>query len=308
VSEATHAPRRTLAERLRSNPVTLKELRGRMRGARAFVVLTLYVVLISGFTSLLYLTYSTSTGLVASSSGSVIGKIIFGGVLGFQLFLVTFIAPSFTAGSISGERERQTFDLLRTTLLPARSVVMGKLGSALSYILLLLIAAVPLQSLAFLMGGVVIEEVVLSLIMLLVTAITFSTAGVFFSSLTRRTLVASVLTYSFALVATIGLPMLALIFIPVFEMSFYDINSPILEAILIYTGGFLVTTNPILTVIFTEIVLQEESTILFFDVNLSSSSASIPLVSPWIVYVLVYVILTLVLLASSVRLVKRPEK
>jgi hypothetical protein len=144
--------------------------------------------------------------------------------------------------------------------------------------------------------------------MLLVTAITFSTAGVFFSSLTRRTLVASVLTYSFALVATIGLPMLALIFIPVLEMSFYDINSPILEAVLIYTGGFLVTTNPILTVIFTEIVLQEESTILFFDVNLSSSSGSIPLVSPWIVYVLFYVIVTLVLLASSVRLVKRPEK
>jgi hypothetical protein len=102
--------------------------------------------------------------------------------------------------------------------------------------------------------------------------------------------------------------MLALVFIPVFEMSFYDISSPVLEAVLIYAGGFLVTTNPILTVIFTEIVLQEESTILFFDVSLSSTNATIPLVSPWIVYVLFYVILTLVLLASSVRLVKRPEK
>ena len=94
-----------------------------MRGARAFLVLTLYVVLVSAFTSLLYFAYSTTTGLVASSSGSTIGKIIFGGVLGLQLFTVCFIAPSFTAGAISGERERQTFELLRTTLLPARSLV-----------------------------------------------------------------------------------------------------------------------------------------------------------------------------------------
>ena len=229
-------------------------------------------------------------------------------MLGLQLFLVTFIAPSFTAGAISGERERQTFDLLRTTLLPARSVVMGKLGSALSYIVLLLLAAVPLQSLAFLMGGVILEEVVLGLLLLLVTAITFSTAGLFFSSLTRRTLAASVLTYSFALGATIGLPLLAVILIPVFDTGFFDINSPLLEATLIYVGGFLVATNPVLTVIFTEVVLQEESTILFFDVPLQSGSGSIPLVSPWIVYVLVYVTLTFALILVSIHLVKRPEK
>jgi ABC-type transport system involved in multi-copper enzyme maturation permease subunit len=307
-AEAVKAPRRTLGERLRSNPVTLKELRGRMRGARAFLVLTIYVVLISAFTSLLYLAYSTTTGLVASSSGSTIGKIVFGGVMGLQLFTVCFIAPSFTAGAISGERERQTFELLRTTLLPARSLVMGKLGSALSYVLLLLVAGVPLQSLAFLMGGVTIEEVLLALLLLVVTAILFSTVGVFFSSLTRRTLAASVLTYSFALGMTLGLPLLFLIFIPVFDLAFYDIASPVIEAALIYGGGLLVATNPVTTVIATEIVLLEENSILFFDVSMQSSIRMLPLISPWIVYVVFAVILSLVMMASSVRLVKRPEK
>ena len=34
------------------NPVTVKELRSRMRGRRAFVVLTVYLLLTSGFISL----------------------------------------------------------------------------------------------------------------------------------------------------------------------------------------------------------------------------------------------------------------
>ena len=308
MTEAANAPRRTLGEKLRSNPVSLKELRGRMRGARAFVVLTLYVMLMSGFTSLLYLTYSTSSGLMASSSGSVIGKVVFGGVLVVQLFLVCFIAPSFTTGAISGERERQTYDLLRTTLLPARAIVMGKLGSALSYIVLLLVAAVPLQSLAFLMGGVTVEEVVLALLLLLVTAITYSTVGLFFSSLTRRTLAASVLTYSFALGTTIGLPLLLLTFVPALELTLYEFSSPLLEAALIYVGGFLVSTNPILTIIATEIILQEENTILFFDVSLQSASGTIPLVSPWIVYVLFSMVMSLLLMAGSIRMVKRADR
>ena len=308
MTEAATQTRRTISERLRRNPVSLKELRGRMRGARAFVVLTGYVMLMSAFASLLYLSYGTTAGLMTSGGGSVIGKIVFGGVLAIQLFLVCFIAPSFTAGAISGERERQTYDLLRTTLLSARSIVMGKLGSALSYIILLLVAAVPLQSLAFLMGGVVIEEVVLGLLLLVVTAITFSTVGLFFSSLTRRTLAASVLTYTYALAATIGLPLLFVVFIPVFDFAFYDINSAVIEAVLIYVAGFLVSTNPILTVIGTELVLQEERTILFFDYHLSYGSGSIPLVSPWIVYVLLNVVLSFLLITVSVHMVKRPEK
>ena len=145
---------------LTRNPVVLKELRGRMRGPRAFIVLTLYLLLMSGFVALLYLVYIASVNsAVSGNSGQLVGKFVFGAVVGIELLLVCFIAPAFTAGAISGERERQTYDLLRTTLLPAQALVLGKLASALSYMLLLLVAAFPLQSLAFLLGGVGPEEV-----------------------------------------------------------------------------------------------------------------------------------------------------
>ena len=87
---------------------------------------------------------------------------VFAAVLGIQAFLIVFIGPAFTAGAISGEKERQTYDLLRTTLLPAGALVRGKLISALGYVFLLVFASVPLQSVAFLLGGVALEELIIS--------------------------------------------------------------------------------------------------------------------------------------------------
>ena len=66
--------------------------------------------------------------------------------------------------------------------------------------------------------------------------------------------------------------------------------------------------NPILAAIGTEVVLQEESTILFFDVSLNSTNQDILLVSPWIVYVVIGVLVSLAMMASSIRLVRRPDK
>ena len=82
-------------------------------------------------------------------TGGVVGKMVFGGVLAIELFMVCFIAPAFTTGAISGEKERQTFDLLRTTLLPARRIVIGKLIAALAYIVLLLVVAALLGLFAY---------------------------------------------------------------------------------------------------------------------------------------------------------------
>lgn len=298
---------RTLRERLLANPVTLKELRGRMRGTRAFVVLTVYLVLMSGFASLLYFAYAASTNVTTGPQGQIVGKIVFGGIVGIELFLVCFISPAFTAGAISGEREHRTYDLLRTTLLPARSLVTGKLTSAVSFIILLLLAAVPLQSLAFLLGGVAPEEVLISLGILVTTALAFGTVGVFFSALMRRTLGASVLTYSFALLATLGLPLLLLTLIPITSVFYYNTPEPLVEALLIYGGGFLVAINPVATAIATEVILVQEHTAFYFTIPLNNG-VTIPLISPWLVYIPFYLLLSAVLLLLSIAIVRRVEK
>ncbi len=301
----------SLRERLTSNPVILKELRGRMRGNRAFVVLSVYLGLMSLFAILLYLAYTASlTTTVYSPGNQIVGKVVFAGLVGIELFLVCFIAPAFTAGAISGERERQTYELLRTTLLPARSLVLGKLTSALSFIVLLLFVAVPLETLAFLLGGVAPEEVLISLVMLIVTALASGSSGIFFSALMRRTLGASVLTYAFALIAVLGLPLLMIAFVPAYGLIFYSYSgsspSPLLQAVFIYAFGVLVCLNPLATAFVTEMVLVEEQSAFGWSIPLSNGS-TIPLVSPWIPYTIFCLFLSLVVVLVTIQIVKRRE-
>jgi ABC-2 type transport system permease protein len=300
---------RSLRELFTRNPVVLKELRGRMRGPRAFVVLTTYLLLMSSFVSLLYVVYVASTNNVYNSPNSqVIGKFVFGAVVGIELLLVCFIAPAFTAGAISGEREHQTYDLLRTTLLSASQLVFGKLVSALSYILLLLVAALPLQSLAFLLGGVALEEVVIATVLLVATAFLFGTSGIFFSSFMRRTLASTVLTYGFALLATLGLPLILLALVPLQTFLFYNTSpGPVTEAVLILAAWALISTNPIGTAIATEVLLVGEHTFLIFNAPLSNG-ATLPLVSPWIPFVIFCIVVGVLMVLLSILAVRRSER
>ena len=143
----------------RLNPVMVKELRGRMRGVRGFAIITIFLTLMSFFTVLLYLLRAPAGGVVVTGD---LGRELFIGVLFIELMLIIFIVPALTSGAITNERERKTYDLLQTTLITKATFVVGKLQSALGYIVLLLLSAIPLQSIAFLFGGVSEAELILA--------------------------------------------------------------------------------------------------------------------------------------------------
>jgi ABC-type transport system involved in multi-copper enzyme maturation permease subunit len=166
---------------VRQNPIVLKELRARMRGRQASILLTAYLGVLALLVILVYLVFRSSSSATGSANDlRMLGKTIFGLIVGVEFLAVCFIAPGLTAGAISGERERQTLDLLRTTLLTARGLVFGKFFAALSFLVLLLFTALPVQSLAFLFGGVAVEEVLVGALLLFVTAMTFCAAGMVF--------------------------------------------------------------------------------------------------------------------------------
>jgi len=192
------------------NPITLKELRSRMRGRRAFVILSLYLLatcIIIFFTYLFLVINNTTT----STAGQTAGQTIFFFMISIQMFLVVFVAPAFTAGAITGEKERQTFELLRTTLMSPRRFVFGKVISALGYVLLLVVSTIPLISLAFMIGGISWIEIVVSQAMLIAGAFTYSLMGLYFSSRMKTTLAATVTTYIVTLAILVGLPLVVLL-------------------------------------------------------------------------------------------------
>lgn len=308
---------------LRRNPVALKEFRGRMRGNRAFVLLTIYLglmVFIIGSVYLLYLASISDNsyyGVATVSTRSIFGKTLFALVLGIQMFCVCLIAPALTAGSITSERERQTFDLLRTTLLTERELVMGKFLSGFGFILLMLVASLPLESLAFLFGGVTPEEVLVNAVLLVTTAASFCAVGIFCSSFFRTSVLSTVMAYAIPLLWVYGIPAFLLGLAAVFSGLIGDIFNTssltaVQEAIFFYGLWTLISFNPVATMIATETLAITNQTLWAFDIPLSGSSGvssltSITVLSPWILYTVLALLVTLLLLLFSMGRMRRVE-
>lgn len=202
-------PMRISAPTFSLNPLLVKELRGRMRGPRAFLFLTGVLVLLGlvsyGLFQLATPRFSDQFGgFNNTSAGAMIGQTVFVGLVFLTLLLVCAIAPSLTAGAISGEHQRKTFDLLMATPLGPFTILSGKLGAALSYVALILLAAVPMTSMAYVFGGVTVSDLLRAFAVMAGFAIAFSVMGLFFSALFRRTGLAVGTSYFLVGGATLG--------------------------------------------------------------------------------------------------------
>lgn len=188
--------------------VGVKELRGRMRGRRAFVILTIYLLLLGSFAWMVELimerSYSYGLGGNGSYATASIGQGIFAALLMLETLQVAFLAPSATAGAISMEREKQTLELLVVTPITSLAIVLGKLLSALVYVWLLIAASIPLTAVVFVYGGVAPDDVLRGYLVLVVTALGLGSFGLFCSSLVKRTQAATAITIFGVLAMTIG--------------------------------------------------------------------------------------------------------
>lgn len=287
------------------NPVTVKELRSRMRGRRAFAVLTLYLLILSAVITLVYLVYTSSTSGVDGTGARTAGKGLFAAVLAVQVFLVVFIGPAFTAGAISGEHERQTFDLLRTTLLPAESLVTGKLISALSYVFLLVLVSIPLQSIAFLLGGLSLVELVLSQILILIAAVAYALFGLWCSATMRSTLTATVATFAGMAFVTFGIPLLVgsmlIVLGPLYSSA--GLSGPVSDNALVYGGLTVAATNLPATLIISELILLEQGSVFGFNLAAPASGPWFP--APWLLFILIHAAAAVLLYWATVRRVRR---
>src|SRR4029078_9511567 len=85
----------------------------------------------------------------------------------------------------------QTLELLITTPVSTLGLVLGKLVSSLAYVVLLILASIPLMSLAFVFGGIAPDDVVRAYVVLLATAFGMVSIGLFLSAWLKRTQLAT---------------------------------------------------------------------------------------------------------------------
>ena len=186
------------------NPVLVKELRSRMRGARAFVILTGVLLLLGAVCYALYRIVLATSGYTRSLLSPQIGQTLFIAIVFLELMMVCFITPTVTAGAISGEREKLTYEMLLATPLRPASILWGKLVSALSYVFLLIFAAVPMASLVFIFGGVAPRDMIKALVILVAVAVMLGMVSIFMSVWLGRTGRATVLSYLVVLALLVG--------------------------------------------------------------------------------------------------------
>jgi ABC-type transport system involved in multi-copper enzyme maturation permease subunit len=186
------------------NPIVAKEYRSRMRTWRSPLALMIYILLLGGLGWAIFAAMASTSSNPYGGPPPNYGQNLFLYLVIFQMLMLAFITPALTASAISGERERQTIDLLFVTLIPPFSIIWGKLLASISFILLLLLLSVPIFSLVFLFGGIEMDQVAYAFVVMAVTALTLGTLGIAFSTLLRRTLPATVAAYAAAFVLLAG--------------------------------------------------------------------------------------------------------
>jgi ABC-type transport system involved in multi-copper enzyme maturation permease subunit len=204
-----------------ANPVLVKELRTRMRGARAYWIVGGYLALLGGVLLLVYYGHLSSWHAASESQGGYLprtaeaGRTMFLTLLCTQAALIALIAPALTSGAIAGEREHHSYELLASSPLSAGAVVRGKLGATVVFIALLLFASLPLASVTFLFGGVSTDEVLTTFCILVASAVTYSAIGLCWSAALRRTAGATAGAY-----VTV-----AVLFLGTLLLGFFDYSS-----------------------------------------------------------------------------------
>ena len=289
---------------MNANPVIVKELRGRMRGWRSVVILVSYLLILSFVTWLTFLAVGAWSSGYGGPQASQIGKVIFSVLVVFQMVMAALFTPAFTAGAITSEREQKTYDLLMTTLLPARSVIFGKLGSAVAWVALLILAVAPLESLAFLFGGVSPEEVILSQVVMLVAAILFASIGIFWSCVVRSSVASNVLTYGTIIFQLILLPFLYFLIFTVVGSSgpygdrFTD------QPAFYYLSGVVLSFQPVIAMGISEAFFVAGQPLFIYTNDEILRGHTLLVISPWLLFCIEALWLSAILVVWSIRLVK----
>ncbi|MEK9200254.1 ABC transporter permease subunit [Lysinibacillus halotolerans] len=268
-----------------SNPVLLKELKLRFRAFKSFSGLMFYLavlcIFVAGF--LLIRTQFTGTNFFRPDDSFTMFAVL--SVL--QMGLVMFITPGLTAGAISTEREKQTLNILLTTTQSSTQIIIGKLLSSVAFLVLMLLAGLPLYSLVFLFGGVSPSQFVTIFLLYLITLVAIGSIGIMFSTITKKTIVSMIATYG-AMIFLGGITAFFFFMGVSMEQMSMGMSTVTPFAPITY---FWASINPgalMVTILYPEMANSLESVV----------GISLPI---WVVYLIFYILLTVFCLFVAIR-------
>lgn len=164
------------------NPVLQRELLVNLRMTRAFVLLFLYQALLG---LVVYLAWPQETHLDLAGNPEEPRRLVNLFFLG-QYILASLMAPSFASGTLTGEKEHKTYEMLLASPLRPGAIVLGKLLASLAHLLILIFSSLPIVMLCLPLGGVSLYEVLAAYLGLILSVVTFGVISIACSSYFSR--------------------------------------------------------------------------------------------------------------------------
>lgn len=173
------------------NPVLQKELLTRFQLRRQSKANRIAIYTLLGFIIPLVYFFSIRS-MIRDQSASRDAFGIFVSVL--EVSLVVLLTPAMTAGTITLEREKQTWNALLLSKLTHGEIVSGKYIGAILPTLITLAVFFPLNILAAIAGKVELSAFLLAHLLLISTALFYGALGMFCSWAARRTQISTAST------------------------------------------------------------------------------------------------------------------
>jgi ABC-type transport system involved in multi-copper enzyme maturation permease subunit len=117
---------------------------------------------------------------------------------------VALVVPGLVGPTVSGEREHRTLDLLLVTPLSPARIVAGKLVASMAFVLLLVVACLPLFMVTFVLGQVALPQILEVLGFTVMVALSVGALSMMASVALRGVVPATVVSYLAMLVLTVG--------------------------------------------------------------------------------------------------------
>ncbi len=208
---------------LLDNPVLQRELLVNLRMLRAFVLLFAYVALLG---LVVYAAWPQADRLNLTETPEEATRLINMFFLG-QYVLLSLMTPSFAAGTITGEKERKTYEMLLASPMRPAAIVTGKLFAAMAHLAVLVFCSLPIVMLCLPLGGVHYSEVLGTYVAMAASVITFGMISVAASSYFPRTVAAQLVSY------------LVILPLALAGILFYDISQEFAAFRLTVLAGFV---------------------------------------------------------------------
>lgn len=182
---------------MKLNPILKKDIRVTSRSVKLSLGVFLYeAILAMIFIMTISLIKSESTNDYYNPQNIYKSMLYIFPVLGVtQVCIVALITPILTASSISGERERQTFDIMLTTCLSPFHIILGKVATAVIRVLLYVVASIPIMGISFIIGGLSWMTLFWYMVFITILALLAGSIGIFCSSICNKTISSVILSF-----------------------------------------------------------------------------------------------------------------